>query len=415
MAVLSRSDVARPAEARATYTLCAVLALAAVTISSMTQSSLLSEGGLGWDGAQYAQLASQCWREPMRALEPFVYRIGAPCIAAAIPASPKTALLIVNVAAGVLLLFLMAAWLRRLVPAAIVPWLLAAFAFHWLAPLRYSWWYPTYVDPPAMSLMTAALLVSHRAGPFILLCAAGALFRETMAIVPAAFVAGRLLQLTSWGTRWPWGKLLTDGRMRSSAAALAGSIAGIAFTHAIVTPGSDYWMLDSALHWAYTKPLPSYPLAWFVAYGPMLVLPIVRWRPVVRWFGDAPEYFVLIAAVAILAWVGGSDTERFLLWGAPVVFAAIGRAAAEIDWRRSAGPLALLAVGQILNGRWFLLTPLSSIPAPHAWPVLTPIVAYRFEDLLSQSPDRITSALALIQYTVLVIGLSVWLRRRQAS
>ena len=163
MAFLSRSDVARPVEARATYALCAVLALAAVTISSMTQSSLLSEGGLGWDGAQYAQLTSQCWREPMRALEPFVYRIGAPCIAALIPAPPKTALLIVNVVASVLLLFLMAAWLRRWVPAAIVPWLLAAFAFHWLTPLRYSWWYPTYVDPPAMCVMTAALLFSNRA------------------------------------------------------------------------------------------------------------------------------------------------------------------------------------------------------------------------------------------------------------
>jgi hypothetical protein len=415
MPVLSRSDVARPAEARATYALCAILALAAVAISSLTQSSLLSEGGLGWDGAQYAQLASQCWREPMRALEPFVYRIGAPCLAALIPAPPKTALLLVNVTASIVLLFLMAAWLRRLVPGHIVPWLLAAFAFHWLAPLRYSWWYPTYVDPPAMSLMAAALLVSHRAGPLILLCAAGALFRETMAIVPAAFAAGRLLQLTSWGTRWPWRPILTDARVRVAIAALAASVAGIVFTHAVVTPGSDYWMLDSALHWAYTKPLPSYPLAWFVAYGPMLALPIVRWRPVARWFGDAPEYLALIAGVAVLAWIGGSDTERFLLWGAPIVFAAIGKAAAEIDWRRSIGPLVVLVAGQILNGRWFLLTPVASAPAPRAWPILTPLVAYRFEDLLSQSPDRIASALALIQYTVLIIALMVWFRRRQAS
>lgn len=407
--------MARPVEARATYALCAMLALAAVTISSLTQSSLLSEGGLGWDGAQYAQLTSQCWREPMRALEPFVYRIGAPCIAALIPAPPKAALLIVNVAASVLLLFMMAAWLRRWVTAAILPWLLTAFAFHWLTPLRYSWWYPTYVDPPAMCVMTAALLVSNRAAPFILLCTAGALFRETMLLVPAAFVAGRLLSLTSWCRRFSWRDTIGDRRLQSSAAALVGSLAGSTVTHALVTPGSDYWMLDSALHWAYTKPMPSYPLAWFVAYGPMLALPLVHWQPVAKWFRDAPEYAVLLAGVAILGLVGGSDTERFLLWGTPVVLVMIGLAASEIDWRRSIGPLAVLTAGQILNGRWFLLTPLASVPAPHAWPLLTPLVAYRFEDLLSQSPDRITSAVALIQYTALVITLFVWFRRRQAS
>ena len=163
-------------------------------------------------------------------------------------------------------------------------------------------------------------------------------------------------------------------------------------------------MFDGALYWAFAKPLPTYALAWFVAYGPMLALPLVHWRPVARWFQSAPEYAVLLIFVAILGLIGGSDTERFLLWGTPVVFAMVGLAASEIDWRRSIGPLALLAAGQILNGRWFLLTPLASAPAPHAWPVLTPLVAYRFEDLLSQSPDRITSALALIQYTALVIG-----------
>ncbi len=407
--------MARPAEARATYALCAVLALAAVTISSLTQSSLLSEGGMGWDGAQYAQLTSQCWREPMRALEPFVYRIGAPCIAALIPAPPKTALLVVNVVASVLLLFLMAAWLRRWVPGTIVPWLLAAFSFHWLTPLRYSWWYPTYVDPPAMCIMTAALLVSHRAVPFILLCATGALFRETMLLVPAAFIGGRLLVVTAWCTRLSWREAIADRALRVSVAALAGSAAGIAVTHALVTPGSDYWLLDSALHWAYTKPMPSYPLAWFVTYGPMLALPIVHWRPVARWFGDAPEYLVLLVGVAFVGWIGGSDTERFLLWGAPTVLAIVGVAAGRVDWRQSRGPLAVLVAGQILNGRWFLLTPLASAPAPHAWPILTPLVAYRFEDLLSQSPDRLTATLALVQYTALVIGLLVWLRRRRIS
>lgn len=412
MAAQSTLDLARPVSARATYVTGAALAAVAVSLSALTQESLQSEGGLGFDGSQYALLTSQCWTEPLRALEPFVYRIGAPCIAALLPGPPKTSLLVVNVTSSVLLLFLLAAWLRRHVPSNIVPWLLVAFAFHWLGPLRYSWWYPTYIDPPALCVMTAALLLRDRPAPFVLLCMLGALIRETTLMVPAAFAVGRLLTLTAWGTRLEWRGVLADRSVRSAIAGTIGAVLAIGFAHAVVTPSSDYWMADAALYWAYTKPFPSYALAWCITYGPILALPMVSWRPVARWLADAPEYAVLLAGIAVMAWIGGSDTERFLLWGAPIALAAIGVAAANIEWRRSLGALALLAAGQILNGRWFLETPIASAPAPRAWPILTPLRAHRFEDLLSQTPDHVASAVALIQYLALAVTLILWLRRR---
>lgn len=403
----------RPWSARATYALCAVLSAVTIAISAGTQRPLLTQGGLGWDGAQYAQLAAQCGREPMHALEPFVYRIGAPCLAALLPASPRNALLTLNVASSIAILFMLAAWLRQFVAAAIVPWLLAGFAFHWLAPLRYTWWYPTYVDPPAICIVLALLLLRNQAAWFVALCTIGSLIRETTLIVPLSFVIGRALAVTGWGRRFD-AALFRDRRMLMALAATVTSTLAIAATHAIVTPDSDYWMLDAAYYWARHKGPFTYLLAWFVAYGPALVLPFIGWRPVREWLATSPEFAVLLAGSALLAWVGGSDTERFLLWSAPLVLVAIGIAASAVDWRAAAAPLVLLIAGQVLNGRWFLSTPVASVDSPHAWPILTPFNAYRFEDLLSQSPDRLTSMMALAEYAALALLLMLWIRRRTA-
>ena len=103
----------------------------------------------------------------MQALEPFTYRIGVPCVAGLIPADPRLGLQVVNVAAAVLLLFLLDAWLRRHLPSRVAVVLLAAFTFHWVAPLRQVWWYPTYIDPGALCAIVGALLASRRPGGYV--------------------------------------------------------------------------------------------------------------------------------------------------------------------------------------------------------------------------------------------------------
>jgi hypothetical protein len=361
------------------------------------------EGGLGWDGAQYTALAGQCWREPMHALEPFVYRIGAPCLAALLPVAPATGLRIVNTAAAILLVCLMSAWLHRQLPAHVARWTLVFFAFHWLTPLRQVWWYPTQIDPTAMAAVVGALLLQHRLWAFGIVCFAGALVRETAIVVPAAIAVAGLVQFRTQGSTFKVG-----------VAGTLASLVAMALTHVLVTPTSDYWMLDAAYYWAYTKPLPTYLLAWFVAYGPMLVLPLVCWRAVRSFLADRLEYTVMLAAVAVLAWVGGSDTERFLLWGAPIVLAMVGAAAGGIDWTRARAPLILLGVSQAINGRWFLTTPDAWAEAPRAWPALTPVTARHVEYLLSLTPDRLMAVVSLAQYLALSAILVFWLKRREA-
>lgn len=401
--------------ARTTYVLCAVFAALVITIFGFTQQSLTAEGGLGWDGSQYARLAGQCWRQPLDAHEPFTYRIGTPCLAALVPAStPKAKMRIANLASAILLLFLLAAWLHRFMPPRVAVCLLAAFALHWETPLRYSWWYPTYIEPPGLCAIVAALLLRKRPIPLALVCAFGVTVRETVMAVPFAFVAGRLWTLTDGVRTFDVRRLAGDSQLRSDLAALAVSLVTFGLTHVVSSPTSDYWVADSSVFWFYAKPFPEYVLGWFVAFGPMLALPFIRWEAVRRFFAGAPEYAFMLFAFAVLAWIGGTDTERFLLWGTPLVLAVVGVAAAEIDWRHARVPLALLAIGHVLNGRWFLLTPIATVPAAREWPVLTALNAHRFEDLVSLTPDRLVSAVMLGEYVALAILIAMWLRRRPA-
>lgn len=411
---MTSSAVVGHATPRSAYLACIVFAAFPLAISAAWQHPLTTEGGLGWDGAQYVQLAAQCWRQPLQALEPFVYRIGAPCLAALVPASPRTGLFSINLAASVLLLFLLAAWLGRVVDRRIVPWLLAVFAFHWLGPLRYTFWYPTYVDPLAMCAIVGALLLRDRPIGLVTVCVAGALVRETVVIVPASLMIGRLLTVTKWGRSPDWRAIVNDRAAAIGLTATTFSLVAIAAAHAVVRPASDYWMADSALYWAYTKALPAYLLAWCITYGPMLVLPLACWRPVGKFLSEAPEYGVLLTAVSALAWIGGTDTERFLIWAAPIVLVLVGIAAADIDWRRYRGALWLLIAGQVVNGRWFLLTPTAVEHGQRAWPLLTPFNAQAAQDILSQTPSRPMSMLALMQYLALAGILALWLRRRPA-
>jgi hypothetical protein len=389
------------------YVLCVALAGSVIALSIVFQRPITYNDGLGWDGGQYAQLAAQCGREQLHAFEPFTYRIGIPCLAALIPAAPRLGLLAVNTAAAVLLIFLLDAWLRRHLKPTVAAIVLVAFAFHWVAPLRQVWWYPTYIDPGALCAIVGALLMANRFIPFVLICFAGALIRETTVIVPIALMFGaRLLRLQSASGA---SSKTASGDFPIATAGLLASLAGIFLTHLIATPTSDYWIADAAFYWAYTKPLPTYLLALFITYGPALSLLAVGWPAVKAHLAQFPGQAMMLALVLILAWIGGSDTERFLMWGAPVVLVLIGKAAESVNWAAVPGAAALLFVTLMVSGRWLLTIPQDFVESPaRAWPILTPWSAQSYLQLYSQTPDRLMSAVALAEYAALSMVLVVW-------
>lgn len=396
------------------YLLCTVLSGSVIALSILFQRPISYNNGLGWDGAQYAQLAAQCGRERLHALEPFVYRIGAPCLAALVPLPPTRGLLVVNVAASVLLIFLLDAWLRRHLSSAVTSVALVAFAFHWVAPPRQVWWYPTYIDAGALCAIVGALLMSHRFVPFALICFAGALVRETALIVPIALIFGT--RVTRRLSSSPTSSHSTTTSFRTAMAGLVAAIVGFGLTHLIATPTSEYWIADAAFYWAYTKSLPMYLLAIFITFGPALSLLLVGWPAVKEHLWKCPDHAMMLVCVLVLAWIGGSDTERFLMWGAPIVLVLIGKAAERIDWQHARSAAALLVIGQIVSGRWLLPIPPNFVETPaRAWPILTPWSAESYLQLYSQTPDRLMGTVTLIEYLLLSGVLVAWLawpRRR---
>ncbi|MGH9383216.1 MAG: hypothetical protein ACRD2N_02840 [Vicinamibacterales bacterium] len=399
------------------FLFCAALTALVIALSILFQKPITYNNGLGWDGSQYAELTAQCWREPLNAREPFAYRIGAPCLAALVPLAPRLGLWTVNVAASVLLLFLVDAWVRRHVSSTIAPWLLAGFAFHWVAPLRQVWWYPTYIDPGALCAMVGALLMAHRRIPFALICFGGSLIRETTLIVPLALMFGARVRQRDSRSPTSAGSASTD--FINATLGLVTSLAGIGLTHLIATPSSDYWFADAAFYWAYSKPLPTYLLAIFIAFGPAVSLLAVGWGAVKTHLSQFPDHAVMLVSAVILAGIGGSDTERFLMWSSPIVLVLIGKAAETVDWSGAKAAAALLFTGQIVSGRWLLTIPPDFVEAPpRAWPILTPWSAESYLQLFSQTPDRLMSAVALAQYVavsfVLVVAFA-WQRRSRST
>src|SRR4029453_16577894 len=62
-----------------------------------------------------------------------------------------------------------------------------------------------------------------------------------------------------------------------------------------------------------------------------------------------PGQAMMLALVLGLAGVGGSDTDRFLMWGAPIVLVLIGKAAESVNWASVTGAAVLLLIAQLLS------------------------------------------------------------------
>src|SRR5256885_2000094 len=67
--------------------------------------------------------------------------------------------------------------------------------------------------------------------------------------------------------------------------------------------------------------------------------------------GAAVRETALLAVCAVLGWIGGQDTERYVFWAAPVVFVLIGRAVPDILAIGSRSLVALLLAAQVIAER----------------------------------------------------------------
>jgi hypothetical protein len=341
----------------------AVFVLVNVSAAAL-QPRISLNGGKGWDGVYYYATAVQL-REgaPLVGLAPFAYRVGVPFLAQLTAASELIdGFLAVNVTANavtcVALVFLLLRYTRN---AWVAGACVALFILQWHGPVRFSYFYPVLTDGSVLAVLTVGwcFISAPRLGPpqFLVLSAvtvAGVAVRETALLLPAALLfrdnpisfEGRRLRVT-----FPRVQLLVP---------LCLGLVTFAVIRVWASAPSGPSFLETALKFSHEKTVLSYLHAWFIAHGPVLALLIAAAPDVARFLASNQAVFAQLSAIAVLAWFGGSDTERLLYWGMPAVFILVSAIFERHDRAtRSRSFLAVLLLAQLVSER-----PFSPIPDP---------------------------------------------------
>jgi hypothetical protein len=398
--------------------------IAVSLLSSLTQERISLHDGRGSDGVIYFGVAAQLSVPTApRARAPFVYRVGTPWLVSLLPGPVRLAQFqAVNLAGAALATGLLVVFLRcHLRDWRVRAALAIAFMAPWHGPVRFPWFYPTSVEPWGHVFVLTALLAlewvraSGSPRSILALVAAsgvGVAFREAVALVPlAALFVTNPLPGAAPGSR----------RVRFSpwiVAAPLSALAVIALLQAWATPTNEYGFVSQVVRFVGLKVPWRYPLAWFITFGPLLVLLVDDSRNVVRFCLGHQDLLAFGAGVAILAYVAGSDTERFLFWSMPVILVLVGRSI-ELGTARSATRswwLVLIA-SQCVSQRLFWMTPditsirsLEQTVANESFVLLTPWSGEGpFRDVLAFA-SRDVALEAIAQYSLLLIVLLVWIR-----
>lgn len=321
-----------------------------------------------WDSDEYFLMAQQIAAgERITAAAPYAYRVLTPWMVATCCAGDiQRGFLVVNLAAGVLMSALLVWWLRPFVASAGVRLLMvAAYAWQWHGPIRFTFYYPAYVDPVFQAFVLAALIACERlvarptaaAGAgFVGLSALGAFARETMLIAPTAALFGSLVARPRWAAA-------AAGWMRTALLATLAALVGARF---LATPRPGYGAVEAALMHIATKPVESIVLVWFIAFGPMVAFIAYDWRATLGFLRRRPDLAAWPVVCIALAYVGGHDTERYLFWAMPVMYLLVAQSIERHARIVSSTAVASVAVvGQLLSERvlWPVPDPGSAVTA----------------------------------------------------
>ena len=416
-----------------------VLAVVFVLVNlagALFQKQMTFNGGKSWEGEFYYDVAEQYtqgkWRVASEA--PLVYRIGTPFLASLLhrrlfPGDLFLCFKIVNATANALTLWLLILWFRHYVGNWRIRTALGLmFLLQWDTPTRWLYFCPAHTDPWMWVFLLAGLLAVERyreqpaLGRMLLVAVLGAVgvaFREVVLVVPAAFLFVRNPVHDLFTRRWFSALLGVPRNAWREAVPLVAAVAALLAVRAIARQTNDYSFAETAVQFLRGKSLLVYLQGTFLAFGPVLWFPIFYWRQACAFLAARQHLAVYLGAYALLAFIGGTDTERLLYWSMPVVYVLIGRTLEE-QGRTLLRPWwlpASFAVAQLLASR-AVFWPIPDYPSPYpdVWPVFTPFGRrVPFMELFSffePRPERLASLAAYLAVGVLLAGWLGW--RRQA-
>lgn len=409
-----------------------VLAVAFILVNLATaavQKPFYFHDREGWEGASYLEMARQvaAGHFPVTEDAPEVFRLGGPFLAGVVQRVTGWDLLVcfrlVNGTANALILALLIAWLRRFLGDWRVRTALGlAFLLQWDAPVRWMYFFPPHTDPWMWVFVLAGLLAveryrddptPRRLAVVTALTVVGVWFREIVLIV-GLILPFTVNPLRAGPLRERWRQLLPRS------VPLAAGLAAMAALRLVARRENSYSFAWTAMHYVYEKPWPVYLLCWFSAFGPILWLAIFLARRGVAFLAGRQHFVVYLAVFAVLADMGGSDTERFLYWTMPVVYVLIGRALEDARSPWPASLLATVAAVQLVADRAIFWPAIPDYPnrVAHAILIFTPFGRnVPFDDLYTETAPKLLSFFLLVEHLLFGAALGLWLlwRKRRAT
>ncbi|MBM4310890.1 MAG: hypothetical protein FJ119_08090 [Deltaproteobacteria bacterium] len=294
--------------------------------------------------------------------------------------------------------------------------LTACFLLMWHGPVRFVYYYPALTDPWLIVFLLAGLIGISKTqkNPTLtnicligLIVLIGIVFREVVLIIPICFLfATNPIPLS-------FKKIALKSPAPSFFAGIAILILCYMVFYSILqtipSTSPTFSFIKTTLYNIKTQSLPTYVLACFITYGPVVVFLIYNWRCSLGFLMKNQFMFVYIVMIAVLAWIGGSDIERFLLWGFPVVYLLIGKSVEENPVLLSPAPFAVFLIAQGLAMRIFWIIPDYPNDFPSSFPILTvPSSACQYFDLYSSY--RSIPMIIFAQYLVLMVVLLIWFK-----
>ena len=267
----------------------------------------------------------------------------------------------VNLAASLLATLLLYWYLTLLVEDVRVRCLLMAlWIMQWHGPVRFTFFYPAYIDPLFLALLFAGLAVSELGarGRFgaAAMCASALAFaatfsRETAVLIPLLFAARH------------WKRLLHPERALDRLLVILPFVVVVpafAIVRELTVPLRPFDPFGGPLQMLREKPVFTWFLAWFFSFGPATLGVILSsWEQVVRVVKARPELATYLLSCGVLGYVGGTDTERILTWAWPAVLVLLATAIGHHArvWARAPW-LALALVGlAMISARIFWSIP----------------------------------------------------------
>ena len=306
-----------------------------------TQPEMTFANGTAWDGACYLSMAEQvASHDVIHTSKPFVYRVGMPWLAGTLfPRNPFAGFKIMNALIGLILIPLLWCYLRHFLQHK-TALLITVFIFvsNPLNPLRFSAFFPVYIDPLAMALSLLLLTFLIRINVWSwrimlalsLMCFFAVLVRETLLLVPLAGFCALHIQP---GNVVPTIKPNLSKTSLRAALPFLLALTGIWLTHQWVEPGGANFMKGytfsahamKSITYKIENPL-AYVIPPFLAFGPALLLVLLRPRTSWNFLSRTPILTIFLLGILTLGFIGGMHTVRFMYWGFPVFLPLIGLA-----------------------------------------------------------------------------------------